>query len=97
MIAAKDKEEKQQVPQVKEKEQAKSQHLLKSKPMSESTPEPTPTMIRLVEFMSSGAIRKEYKVETLGGFLNWVKDKAPIKLSFDNWKKLLDQFANRII
>ena len=58
---------------------------------------PMPILVKLTEFINSSSIRRGYKVETLGGFLHWVSDKAPTKLPFEGWKKLLDQFANRIV
>jgi hypothetical protein len=84
----KDKEEKPatEVPEVR---------IAKSTKITE--PSTAPTMIKLSEFINSSSLRKTYKVETLGGFLFWVKDKAPAKLPLENWKKLLDQFANRIV
>ena len=60
-------------------------------------PEPMPTMIRLTEFLNSEPIRKAHKVETLGGFLNWVKNRSAAKLPFDGWNKLLEQFSSRIV
>jgi hypothetical protein len=55
------------------------------------------TMIGLNEFINTGSLSRTYKVETLGGFLTWVKGKAPSKLPFESWRKMLDEFANRIV
>jgi hypothetical protein len=79
----------------KEKEPKEEKHA--KTPMHFEDPVIMPTMINLTEFINTGALRKNFKVETLGGFLLWVKDKAPTKLPFHNWKSLLDQFANRIV
>lgn len=55
-----------------------------------------PSLVRIEEFLKS--ISKEYPVESLGGFVYWIKKQgAPVRWPFSMWKQRLEEYLGRII
>jgi hypothetical protein len=60
----------------------------------QASEEEIPQFIKIEEFLSS--VSRKYPIESLGGFVSWIKkDGMPRKLPFNKWKELLDTFRQR--
>jgi len=56
--------------------------------------EEVPSLVTLNEFL--GTIGKEYPIESIGGFIYWVKKQgAPKKWPINMWKEKLNEFLTR--
>lgn len=80
------------------KRKAKTEELKFEPPKPEDLPpllEPeVPTFILVDEFLYS--IRGNYMIETIGGFVQWIRQKSvPKKLPLSSWKSLFDEYSNR--
>jgi hypothetical protein len=60
--------------------------------------EEMPTMIKINEFLSSVSKSKNFLPETIGGFINWMKQSGiPKALPFTRWKELFEEYSKRIV
>lgn len=66
------------------------------KPEEVKREEPVPSLVKIEEFLKS--ISRSYGIESLGGFVNWIKrEGAPPKWPFQMWKNKLDEYLGRKI
>jgi hypothetical protein len=54
------------------------------------------TLIKFQEFLFTIQKNKKYPIETIGGFINWMKRQGfPKSYPFSKWKELLDKYVIR--
>lgn len=57
-----------------------------------------PVLIKFNEFIYTVSKSREFKPETIGGFVYWMKREGiPKSLPFDRWKDKLEKYSKRIV